>query len=120
MSEQMRLLFRYACMLVLAMPAVNGYAATAQAFPNKKVRMIVPFPPGGTNDIFGRLVADKLAETWGQPVVVDNRGGAGGIVGTAIAAKAQPDGYTLLVAGIGTAVNPSLFKKLPYDAEKDL
>ena len=108
------------CMLAFVALSAGGHAAPAETYPSKSVRLIVPFPPGGTNDIFGRLVAQKFAESWGQTVVIDNRGGAGGLLGTAIAANAPPDGYTILIAGIGFAVNPSLFKKLPYDTEKDL
>ena len=111
---------RVCCMFAVAAWTASGYAAESEPYPNKAVRMIVPFPPGGTNDIFGRLVAQKFSESWGQPVVVDNRGGAGGILGTTLAAQAPPDGYTMLVAGIGFSVNPSLFKKLPYDTGKDL
>jgi tripartite-type tricarboxylate transporter receptor subunit TctC len=84
------------------------------------VRFIVPFPPGGGNDIVGRIVAQRLNETLGVPVVVDNRGGAGGIVGTDITSKAPPDGYTMLVNNISLAVNATLVPKLPYDTLKDL
>src|ERR1043166_580885 len=111
---------RVCCMFAVAAWTASGYAAESEPYPNKAVRMIVPFPPGGTNDIFGRLVAQKFSESGGQPGVVDNRGGAGGILATTLAAQAPPDGYTMLVAGIGFSVNPSLFKKLPYDTGKDL
>lgn len=85
------------------------------AYPARTVTIIVPFPPGGGTDGGARLVAQKLHERWQQQVVVDNRGGAGGIVGVEVAAKAKPDGYTLLVGNIGTqAINESLYKKLPY------
>ena len=93
--------------------------AAAQAYPNRAVRVIVPFPPGGGTDIISRTVAQKLNESWGQPVVVDNRGGANGLIGTELAARAKPDGYTLLVVIATHAINPSLYKKLPYDTAKD-
>ncbi len=92
----------------------------AQTYPNKPIRIIVGFAPGGGSDILARLLGPKLTESWGQPVIVDNRPGAGGIVATEMVAKAAPDGYTLVMGYIGTnAVNPSLYTKLPYDAEKD-
>ena len=94
--------------------------ATAQTYPSKSVRMVVPFAAGaGSNDIMARLIAQKLTETFGQQVVVDNRPGASGIIGTDIVAKAQPDGYTLLMMSLTFSVNPSLFSKLPYDTIKD-
>jgi tripartite-type tricarboxylate transporter receptor subunit TctC len=94
--------------------------SAADAYPARPIRFIVPFPPGGGNDIVGRIVAQKLAEGLGQQVVIDNRGGAGGTIGTDIAAKAPPDGYTMLVNNISLAVNHTLFRKLPYDTLKDL
>ena len=93
--------------------------AQAQTYPAKPVTIIVPFAPGGGTDIGARLVAQKLTLKWGQPVVVDNRGGAGGVVGVDAVAKARADGYTLLVGNVGTqSINPSLYKKLPYDPDK--
>ena len=100
--------------------AATAAAAAAGSYPTRPIRLIVPFPPGGGNDIVGRLVASKLGEGLGQQVVVDNRGGAGGTIGSDIAAKAPPDGYTLLVNNISLAVNHTLFRKLPYDTLKDL
>jgi tripartite-type tricarboxylate transporter receptor subunit TctC len=94
--------------------------ALAQEFPAKPIRMIVPFAPGGPNDVLGRIVAQKLSEQIGQQVIVDNRSGAGGSTGTAAAAAAPPDGYTLLFSGTSSlAINPSLYSKLPYDALRD-
>lgn len=118
----MAVLPRYAVVLsawlALALSAVPGFAQ--KGYPDKAIRMIVPFAPGGSNDIMGRLVAGKLTESMGQQVVVDNRPGASGIIGTDLAAKAAPDGYTLLVMSLTFAVNPSIRSKLPYDTEKDL
>lgn len=94
--------------------------AAAQSYPAKPVRIIVPFPPGGGTDAFARIVGAKLAEMWKQQVVVDNRGGAQGNIGTALGAKAPPDGYTLTLAYVGTlAVNPHLYKQPGFDALKD-
>jgi tripartite-type tricarboxylate transporter receptor subunit TctC len=95
-------------------------SAFAQAWPAHAVKIVVPFPAGGSTDIVGRLIADKLAPALGQPVVIDNRGGAGGTTGSDIVAKAAPDGYTLLVATSSTpAIAPSLYPKLPYDPLRD-
>ncbi|MCC7487306.1 MAG: tripartite tricarboxylate transporter substrate binding protein [Burkholderiales bacterium] len=108
--------------LLLAILAVgHPLAAPAQqGYPNRPMRFIVPFAPGGTNDIIARLVAARLHEALGQVVIVDNRGGAGGVIGTELAAKASPDGHTLLMANLNLATNPALVKKLPYDTLKDL
>ena len=95
--------------------------AIAQAFPSRPVRIVVPFAPGGATDIVTRVVAQKLNESWGQTVVVDNRAGAGGNIGADIVAKATPDGYTLLMtSGSIVTANPHMFRKLPYSPEKDL
>ena len=91
--------------------------AAADDYPNKPIRLIIPFPPGGSNDVVGRLVAKHLSDALGQQVYVDNHGGAGGTIGTEVASKAAPDGYTLLVISLAHAVNPWLYK-LPYDHEK--
>ena len=105
---------------LLAIALVFSAGATlAQNYPNKAVRVIVPFPAGGSTDIVGRTVAQKLSELWGQPVVVDNRAGGGTVIGTDIVAKAAPDGYTLLVTPAPFTINPSLLAKLPYDALAD-
>ena len=102
-----------------AIACLHG-AAFAQAYPAKPVRIVVPFPPGGGTDIGTRILAQKLSETWGQTVVVENKGGAAGIVGTEFTAKAAPDGYTLMMGNIGThAINVSLYRKLPYDPLRD-
>jgi tripartite-type tricarboxylate transporter receptor subunit TctC len=102
--------------------AVVLVAATANAdtYPTQPVKFVVAFPPGGTTDILARVFAQKMSETWGQPVVVENRSGAGGIIGTESVARSMPDGYTILLGTIGThAVNTSLYKKIPYDPERD-
>jgi len=94
--------------------------AVAQTYPGKPVRLVVPFPPGGSLDFAGRLIAQKLTEMWGQPVVVENKPGAGGNIGADLVAKAPADGYTILLGALSThAVNPSLYAKMPYDAAKD-
>jgi len=93
--------------------------AHAQKFPDKPVRFIVPFPPGGGNDILARALSPRLAELLGQPVVVDNRAGAGGNIGTDLAAKAAPDGHTIVIASNQVTINPWLQSKLPFDIEKD-
>lgn len=93
--------------------------AAAPAYPTKPIRLIVPFAPGGPGDAIGRLISKKLTESLGQPVVVDNRGGAATIIGTEVAAKSPADGYTLLLISTTHAVNPSLYAKLPYDPLRD-
>ncbi len=94
-------------------------SGVAQSFPAKPIRLIVPFPAGGGADLWARLIGQKLMEAWGQNVIVDNRGGASGIIGTELASKAAPDGYTLLIGTTGThATNPVVFNKLPYDPVK--
>lgn len=96
-------------------------AAFAQGYPDKAVKIIVPFPPGGATDIVTRIVAQKLSEVWGQAVVVENRGGAGGNIGANVVAKAAPDGYTLLMtSGSIVTANQYIYKKMPFDPAKDL
>jgi tripartite-type tricarboxylate transporter receptor subunit TctC len=101
----------------LLLCAAGGAAVAADAYPARPVRLIVPFPPGGSNDIVGRVIGQQLGERLGKPVVIDNRGGAGGTIGTEIAIRAQPDGYTLLIISVAYAYNPSIYK-LPYDPLK--
>ncbi|HEY8553451.1 MAG TPA: tripartite tricarboxylate transporter substrate binding protein [Burkholderiales bacterium] len=92
----------------------------ADDYPSKPIKMVVPFPPGGTTDILARIVGQELTKAWGQQVVIENRAGAGGNIGSDIVAKAAPDGYTLLMGTVGThGINMSLYKKMPYDAVKD-
>jgi tripartite-type tricarboxylate transporter receptor subunit TctC len=100
--------------------AIVAGAAFAQAYPTKPIRLVVPFPAGGTTDILAREVANRLTQSWGQAVVVDNRPGAGGNIGAELVAKSPPDGYTLLMGTVGThAINASLYAKMPYDHVKD-
>lgn len=111
---------RHTASTLLALTTLVAAAAFAQAYPAKPIRMIVPFPPGGGNDIIARLVAQKLGSRLGQNVIVDNRAGANGIVGLSAVMQAAPDGYTLGIAAAGPmAVNPSLYDKLAYDPVKD-
>ena len=103
---------------LFALPAIA--AAQPPAYPTKPIRLVVPFPAGGATDIFAREVAKHLTEAWGQSVVVDNRPGAGGNIGSELVAKAPPDGYTLEMGTVGThAINASLYSTLPYDHVKD-
>jgi tripartite-type tricarboxylate transporter receptor subunit TctC len=94
-------------------------AGAAEPFPTRPIRLIVPFPAGGGTDIVGRVLGQKLHESLGQPVVIDNRSGAGGTLGTALAAKSSPDGYALLLVPTSHVINPSIYAKLPYDTERD-
>ncbi|MBM3356257.1 MAG: tripartite tricarboxylate transporter substrate binding protein [Betaproteobacteria bacterium] len=94
-------------------------AASAAEFPSRPIRLVVPFAPGGTNDVVGRIVSERLAERLGQTFVVDNRPGANMVVGSEIVAQSGPDGHTLLIVAAGFAVNPSLRKTLPYDSVRD-
>ena len=113
-------LFRHLLLFLVAFTIPAGDALAQAGYPARAVRLIVPFAPGGSNDIMARLIGQKFSEAWGQPVVIDNRPGASGIVGTDIVAKAQPDGYTVLMMSLTLTVNPSLYRKLPYHTEKDL
>lgn len=110
-----------AILLVLVLTAAThaGHAQAAAGYPERPVRLVVPFAPGGTNDVIGRIVAEKLAARLGQPFVVDNRAGANSVVGSEIVAGANPDGHTLLIVAAGFAINPSLRRKLPYDTVRD-
>jgi len=100
----------------LCLAAACGFA---QAWPTRPVTLVVPFPPGGGTDTGARILAEQLTKKWGQPVLVDNKGGAAGQIGADFVAKAKPDGYTLLMGNIGTqAINPALYARLPYDPDK--
>jgi len=100
--------------------ALAGPALAQDAWPTKPVRMIVPFAPGGSTDVVARMVGQRLSALWGQPVVIENRAGAGGNVGADVVAKAPGDGYTLLMASGSVTINPSLYKRMPFDTKKDL
>ena len=104
---------------VIAVAAGVSYAQTAQKFPTRPIRIIVPFTAGSASDLIARRLGAKMSEQWGQQVVVDNRGGAGGVVGMGIVASAAPNGYTLLVHSLGFAVSAALYSKLPFDPLRD-
>lgn len=94
-------------------------AAQAQTYPAKPITLIVPFAAGGSNDLVARVIGKKLSQVWGQPVVIDNRGGAGGLIGSAAVAAAPPDGYTLLLVSVTFTINPAVKKTMPFDTSKD-
>jgi tripartite-type tricarboxylate transporter receptor subunit TctC len=108
---------RLALFLVLA--ATFPYAAAADAYPQRPIRLIIPYPPGGAGDIIGRMLSAKLGDAFGRQVVADNRPGGGQVIATQLAAKAAPDGYTLFLASTTHAINPGLLKELPYDSIRD-
>src|SRR5688572_28310808 len=99
--------------------AITSAGAAEPAYPDRPVRLVVAFPPGGAADILGRMAAQQLSARLGQQVVVDNRGGAGGLIATEITARANPDGYTLFFTSIPHVINPHLYNKVTYDALKD-
>ena len=108
-----------ACTAALALPGAHAQTKGPGDYPTKPIRLVVPFVPGGPTDIQGRMLGEKLGQRLGQQVIVDNRGGAGGNIGMEITARAPADGYTLVIATVGTwAVNPHLYK-LPFDVVKD-
>ena len=107
--------------LILLAAALLGNAAQAQDYPNRPLRFIVPFPPGGSSDLIVRAIAPRMAERMGQPVLVENRPGAGGMIGVEMVAKAPPDGYTIGLAAAGAlSSNISLYASMPYHPERDL
>ncbi len=112
------------CIVIVVLEAgllfVTGTASGSATYPSRPIRFIVPFTPGGASDILARAIGQKLAENWGQQIVVDNRPGAGGNIGAGIAAKAVPDGHTLLLGYVGTlAINPGLYRSVPFDTLRD-
>lgn len=115
----------FACFVLLGLGAFAAHAQNPGAgevvsdYPKRPVRLVVNAPPGGGTDILARLIGQQLAQAWGHQVVVDNRGGGGGIIGSETVARAQPDGYTLLMGFTSHVINPSLYRKLPYDTLKD-
>ncbi|HET7160269.1 MAG TPA: tripartite tricarboxylate transporter substrate-binding protein, partial [Burkholderiales bacterium] len=112
------LAMKLACIVVLTAASML-HSALAQTYPARPVRMIVPFAPGGGTDLVARAVAAKMGESMGTTVVVDNRPGANANIGNELAARALPDGYTLLMASSSLTINPNLYKKLPYDPVRD-
>src|SRR5713226_5225118 len=94
--------------------------AFAQSYPTRPIKLVVPFPAGGPADVLGRLITQKLSESFGSPVIVDNRSGANGIIGTDLVAKAAPDGYMMLINTGSTTINAHVYSKLPYDLMRDL
>src|SRR5215207_2488879 len=117
-EEQARRFMRFAVAAAALLMFAGG--AHAQNFPAKPVRIVVHIGPGSSMDIVARVLAQKLNETWGQPVIVDNRGGAGGTLGMDVVAKAVPDGYTLLFGSSSVAIAASYYRKLPLDISRDL
>ena len=117
----MKAKIRFLCAIsvTLLMSVIGCHSAFAGDMPIRPVRIVVPSTPGGALDILSRMLAQKLPQRWGQPLVVDNRAGAGGIIGTEIVAKADPDGHTVLVVALGYAANPFLYEKLPYKTPQD-
>ncbi|ANI99288.1 LacI family transcriptional regulator [Polynucleobacter wuianus] len=115
---QLSKLTKYFCIAIMGLLATVSHAQTA-SFPDRPVTIVVPFPPGGGTDAGARLIAQKLSTRWGQSVIIDNKAGASGMVGSEFVSRAKPDGYTLLIGNIGTfSINPSLYKKMPYDPDK--
>ena len=111
--------WKFITLLAGAAMIFSAAAGAAENFPTRSIRLVVPYPAGGGTDIVGRILGQKLHETLGQSVVIDNRSGAGGTLGTALAAKSAPDGYTLLLVPTSHVINPSIYAKLPYDTVKD-
>jgi tripartite-type tricarboxylate transporter receptor subunit TctC len=103
-----------------AVASAFAVSAAAQQYPNKPIRLVAPFAPGGGTDVLARIAGQKLNERWGQSVVVDNRPGAGGNIGADLVAKSAPDGYTLMLGGVPHAISMTLYKKLPYDLARDM
>jgi tripartite-type tricarboxylate transporter receptor subunit TctC len=108
-----------AATLLAAALVLAGPSARAESYPSRQITLIIPFTPGGSNDLVGRAIGKKLSEAWGQPVVVENRGGGGTLIGVGAVAKAAPDGYTLLLVSPTFTVNPAVRKTMPYDSVKD-
>jgi tripartite-type tricarboxylate transporter receptor subunit TctC len=113
----MKGIFRTFAAIMVAL--VCGTSFAQQGFPSKPVHLLIPYAPGGAVDILGRTLGEELAKKWGQPVLVENRTGAGGVIASQVVAKAEPDGYTLIVVAMGHSINPFLYANLPYDTFKD-
>jgi len=111
-------MIRTAALLAAAFVLASA-APRAQTWPSRPITLIIPFAAGGSNDLVGRAIGKKLTEAWGQPVVVENRAGAGGLIGTAAVAAAPPDGYTLLLVSPTFTINPAIKKNMPFDTVRD-
>ena len=109
----------WVCALLAAAAVATALPVTAQSFPSRPVRMVVPYPPGGANDILARLLSPSMTQQLGQNVIVDNRGGGNTLIGSEIVARSVPNGYTLLVVAAGHAINPALYASLPYNTARD-
>ena len=107
------------CLLLLALAIVSASSLRAGDYPDHSVKVIVPFPAGGATDIAGRIITQKLSERLGRQFFIENISGAGGNIGMTIAARAPPNGYTILLASSSIVVNPNLYKSIPFDVEKD-
>jgi tripartite-type tricarboxylate transporter receptor subunit TctC len=112
-------LIRTCRLAALLLVASFSAAATAQGFPQKSIRFVVPFPPGGATDALARILGEKMSENWSQPVIIDNRAGAGGNIAAEIVARSPPDGHTIIIVGMSHAANPSLYSKLAYHPVRD-
>ena len=118
-AQRMRLkVLLSATVCALALPLATG--VQAQAWPTRPVKMVVPFSPGGSTDVVARMLGQRLSEIWGQTVVIENKTGAGGNIGTDMVAKSPADGYTLLMASGSITINPHIYAKMPFDTQKDL
>src|SRR5437764_2313800 len=106
-------------LLAFCVAPFTALAQSAEKYPERQIRIIVPYPPGGSVDVLGRVVAQRMQENWGRTVIVENRPGAGTMIGTAAAAKADPDGYTVVIVVGAHAMNPALHASMPYEAIKD-
>ena len=115
----MKSLWRFSLLMLVVVPGLPFCIALAQTYPSKPIHIVVPFPPGGNADTLARIVGAKLTDSLSQPVLVDNRPGAGGRIALEAVAKAAPDGYTVLINTNGHAILPILYRKLPFDAVKD-
>src|SRR5580704_13935061 len=111
-------MIRIAALLAAALVLTSSHVR-AQTYPARQITLIVPFAVGGSNDIIARALGKKLSESWRQPVVIDNRGGAGGVIGSAAVATAVPDGYTLLLVSSTFTINPAIKKSMPFDTIRD-
>jgi tripartite-type tricarboxylate transporter receptor subunit TctC len=115
-----RIISGIVAMLALSSPASVTSALAAEDFPNRPIRFIVPFPPGGGTDVVARTIAQKLSENMGQPVVIDNKPGGSGMIATDFVVKSKPDGYTILIDNSASVMNPALYPNIPYDVQRDL